>query len=128
MTATDEPTSPLLRACLILGGAIGAAGVMFLAMATHIDTTGLVETAAQMLLFHAPAVLALGAIAQVRYSPFSWIALLLIMAGLLLFCGDLISRAVADRRLFPMAAPTGGILVIVGWIAIVLAALRIRAR
>jgi len=123
-----EPTSPLLRACLILGGIAGAAGVMLLAMAAHADTTGLIETAAQMLLFHAPAILAIGAVGQTRRSPFLLLALILMTAGLALFCGDLASRAFAERRLFPMSAPTGGMLVIIGWAAVILAALRIRSR
>ena len=123
-----EPTSALLRTCLILGGIAGAAGVMLLAMAAHMDTTGLIETAAQMLLFHAPAILAIGALSQTRQSPFLLYALILMVAGLALFCGDLTSRAFADRRLFPMSAPTGGTMVIIGWAAVVLAALRIRPR
>lgn len=126
--APGEPTSALLRACLILGGIAGAAGVMLLAMSAHVDTSGLVETAAQMLLFHAPAILAIGAISQTRQSPFLGYALILMVAGLTLFCGDLVIRAFADRRLFPMSAPTGGMLVIIGWAAVILAALRIRSR
>lgn len=128
ITAPPEQTSRLLRACLILGGIIGATGVMLMAAAAHVDTTGLVQTAAQMLLFHAPVILLIGVLTQVRHSPFLWIALLLFAAGLLLFCGDLVSRAFANRRLFPMSAPTGGTLVIAGWVALIFTALRIRAR
>ena len=128
ITAPPDPTAPLLRTCLVLGGVTGAAGVMLLATAAHIDPAGLLRTAAEMLLFHAPVFLALGAIAQIRRSVFLPVALLLLFFGLALFCGDLLSRSFADRRLFPMSAPTGGMLIIVGWAAIALMALRIRAR
>lgn len=129
MPATmDDPTTPVLRLCLILGGLAGAAGVILMALAAHIDTTGLVRTAAEMLLFHAPVILALGGLAQVRRIPFLPVALLLLAAGLTLFCGDLLSRAFADRRLFPMSAPAGGTLIIAGWAAIALAAMRVRPR
>lgn len=128
ITAPPDPTASLLRICLVLGGVTGAAGVMLLATAAHIDTAGLVRSAAEMLLFHAPVFLAMGAIAQIRRSVFLPIALLLLFLGLALFCGDLLSRSFAGRRLFPMSAPTGGMLIIVGWAAIALMALRIRAR
>jgi uncharacterized membrane protein YgdD (TMEM256/DUF423 family) len=126
--APDEPTSRLLRLGLVLGGLSGALGVALMAMSAHMDTTGLMKTAAEMLLFHAPALVALGLIAQVRrvpLLPFAWGFLAL---GLTLFCGDLISRALTEHRLFPMAAPTGGMFLIGGWLTVFLAALRISAR
>jgi len=38
--------------------------------------------------------------------------------GTLLFSGDLTARAFAGGRLFPMAAPSGGSLMILSWIAL----------
>jgi uncharacterized membrane protein YgdD (TMEM256/DUF423 family) len=52
----------------------------------------------------------------------------LLFAGLTLFAGDLIARHFGMDRLFPLAAPTGGTMMIFGWIAIGLAALLPRAR
>ncbi len=121
-------TSPLLRAALVLSGAFGASGVVLLAWAAHGDTSGLATTAAQMMLFHAPVILALGAISQMRRSFLLTLALVLLTLGLVLFCGDLISRTFTGDRLFPMAAPTGGTLTIAGWVAMVLCAFRLQAR
>ena len=39
-----------------------------------------------------------------------------------LFAGDLALRAYAGHRLFPMAAPTGGIVMMAGWVLLALAA------
>jgi uncharacterized membrane protein YgdD (TMEM256/DUF423 family) len=44
--------------------------------------------------------------------------------GLLIFSGDLIMRDMAGHRLFPMAAPSGGMLMILGWLITAAAALR----
>jgi uncharacterized membrane protein YgdD (TMEM256/DUF423 family) len=41
-----------------------------------------------------------------------------------LFCGDLAARDFLGGTLFPMAAPTGGILLMAGWILTGAAALR----
>jgi uncharacterized membrane protein YgdD (TMEM256/DUF423 family) len=40
-----------------------------------------------------------------------------------LFAGDLALRAYAGHRLFPMAAPTGGMVMIGGWALLAVAAL-----
>lgn len=121
-------TVPLFRIGLVMGGISGALGVALSALAAHVDTTGLLATAADMLMFHAPAFLALAALAQVRRVPLLPLALALIGIGLMLFCGDLASRALRDARLFPMAAPTGGMLLIVGWAATALSAVLVRPR
>ena len=126
--APDEPTSRLLRLALVLGGLSGALGVALMAMSAHVDTTGLVKTAAEMLLFHAPALVVMGAVIQVRRAPLLPVALGFLTLGLTLFCGDLISRAFLEQRLFPMAAPSGGLFLIAGWVTVLLASLRIAAR
>ncbi|MGC5778192.1 DUF423 domain-containing protein [Methylobacterium sp. NFXW15] len=76
------------------------------------------KTAAQFLLFHAPAILALiglGAAGQLRVS-LSRGAAGLIAIGLCLFCGDLALRVLAGHPLFPMAAPSGGFALMGGWL------------
>lgn len=117
-----------LRVALVLGGLSGAAGVMLMALSAHADTTGLLKTAAEMLLFHAPVFLVLGALSQIRKILLHPAAMALLALGLFLFAGDLASRAFLDQRLFPMAAPSGGVLLILGWATIALGALRIGAR
>jgi uncharacterized membrane protein YgdD (TMEM256/DUF423 family) len=39
------------------------------------------------------------------------------------FCGDLVLRGLDQGKLFPMAAPAGGLAMIGGWAAFALAAL-----
>jgi uncharacterized membrane protein YgdD (TMEM256/DUF423 family) len=127
-TETNLPTSTLFRPAMVLGGLAGCLGVALAAVAAHADPSGLMRAASEMLLFHAPAILVLGVMAQVRRIPLLPVATALLVAGLVLFCGDLASRALQDARLFPMAAPTGGMLLIAGWAAIVLSAATVKAR
>ncbi|QDG77817.1 DUF423 domain-containing protein [Labrenzia sp. PHM005] len=122
------PTSKLLRISIILSGLIGAAGVTLLALSAHADSSGLLKTSAQMLLFHAPVLLGLGLLAQARRVPFLPVVFLLMVGGIFLFSGDLIARVFVGGRLFAMAAPTGGMLIILGWIALALSAIRVRPK
>jgi len=108
------------RVLLLLAGLAGAAGVGLSAMAAHASGGPNLATAANMLLFHAPALLGL-AVAPPRVS--LRLAGFVLAAGTALFCGDLLLRHFMDEALFPYAAPTGGILMIVGWIAVAIAAL-----
>ena len=108
----------LQRALVFAGGLAGAAGVALSAVAAHAGG-GNVATAASFLLAHAPALLAIGLLGRSRLlAAGGTIAL----AGLVLFCGDLLMRHYAGSRLFPMAAPAGGTAMIVGWLAVAAAA------
>jgi uncharacterized membrane protein YgdD (TMEM256/DUF423 family) len=46
-----------------------------------------------------------------------------LVVGLVLFCGDLSARAFWSTPLFPRAAPSGGIVLMIGWALVALAAL-----
>jgi uncharacterized membrane protein YgdD (TMEM256/DUF423 family) len=112
----------VLAAC---AGLLGAAGVAAAAAAAHIGGGRLLETAATFLMIHSAAVLGVVALAlraPLRGAVPFWIGALLLIAGMILFCGDFAMRALADHSLFPMAAPTGGLLLIAGWIAVAIAA------
>ncbi|MEE4012179.1 DUF423 domain-containing protein [Roseibium sp. FZY0029] len=128
MQPQATPTAPMLRVGLILSGIIGAGGVVSLALSAHANASNLIETAAQMLLFHAPVILGIGLLGQVRRVPLLPAVLVLLAAGLTLFCGDLLMRAFLERRLFPMSAPIGGMMVILGWLVLALCALRVRPK
>jgi uncharacterized membrane protein YgdD (TMEM256/DUF423 family) len=104
---------------VLLAGVAGAAGVALSAMAAH-QGGGNLATAAQFLLFHAPALLAIGLAARGRILIIAGFALAL---GLALFAGDLALRALAGQRLFAMAAPAGGSVMIIAWLAIAAGAL-----
>lgn len=112
------------RILVLAGGLSGAAGVALSAMAAHLGG-GNVGTAANILLLHAPALLCVGLIAASRVQR---IGAFVILAGLALFCGDLLLRHYMGARLFPMAAPTGGTLMIAGWLFIAASALTARVR
>ena len=109
---------------MVLAGLMGASGVVLAALAAHAQPGAGLDSAAQMLLFHALAVVGSSALAE---SGRLWRAAALVaMAGWLLggtlFSGDIAVRAFVGQRLFPMAAPTGGGLLIASWLVFALAA------
>ncbi len=112
------------RLLIVLAGLSGALGVALSAAAAHI-AGGNLATAAQFLLFHAPGLLALVALisAGAVHPSLAQIAGYVLVLGLILFCGDLSRRAFAGVALFPRAAPTGGILLMIGWALVAVSAL-----
>ena len=112
-----EPSASRLLA--LAGGLAGAAGVALSAAAAHLGGA-FIGTAASFLLMHAPVFLAIGLIGANR---FLRIASVILLAGLLLFAGDLLARDFLGSRLFPMSAPIGGTLLIAGWLGIAISAL-----
>jgi uncharacterized membrane protein YgdD (TMEM256/DUF423 family) len=44
-----------------------------------------------------------------------------LLVGVTLFSGDVAARTLGLGKLFPMAAPTGGMIMIVGWLMLALA-------
>lgn len=102
---------------VVVAGLFGAAGVGGAALAAHGGDTRLVAIAAAILLVHAPALLGIAAGCALRLR-FAGSAGVLMTLGVLLFSGDLGSRALSGGRLFIDAAPTGGILMIAGWLAL----------
>ena len=90
----------------------GALGVALSAAAAHAGG-GNIAVAASFLLMHAPALLVLSLRTESRVARAGALAL---VVGLVLFCGDLLSRQFLGGRLFPYAAPAGGLLLIGGWL------------
>jgi uncharacterized membrane protein YgdD (TMEM256/DUF423 family) len=112
------------RIHILLAALMGAAGVALWAMAAHRGGPN-AATAAQMLLFHACAVLGLTACRKqelIRDRVASLAASVLIL-GAVLFSGDIAARGFLGFGLFPMAAPSGGALLILGWLLAAAAAL-----
>jgi uncharacterized membrane protein YgdD (TMEM256/DUF423 family) len=102
------------RFFMAAGGLSGAAGVALSAAAAH-QGGGTIGTAAAMLLAHAPALLTIGLAGGSRLLR---IGAGVLLAGLVVFSLDLVSRQYLGHRLFPFAAPTGGTAMILGWLAI----------
>ncbi|MBP1848652.1 DUF423 domain-containing protein [Rhizobium halophytocola] len=110
MTAFDRFTLPVI----FVAGLVGAAGVALAAAGAHLGGA-LIGPASTMCLAHAPAMLALAALSSARLRTAIPSALLLGI-GTLLFSGDLTFKQFYGESLFPMAAPTGGMMVIIGWL------------
>ena len=112
-------------ALLILAGLMGAAGVVLAAASAHGTPGAGLDSAGYMLLFHAAAVL--GGSALLHQGSLGRTAGLIALAGFVLggalFAGDVAARAYIGHRLFPMAAPTGGLILIASWLVLAVAAL-----
>jgi uncharacterized membrane protein YgdD (TMEM256/DUF423 family) len=108
----------------MLAALMGAAGVALWASATHGGEANL-QIAAQMLLIHAAAVTGATACRKQRliHDRLASLGISALILGILLFAADLWTRARLGARLFPMAAPLGGSLAIIGWLTLAAAAL-----
>jgi uncharacterized membrane protein YgdD (TMEM256/DUF423 family) len=111
---------------LLLAGLMGAGGIMLAAVGAHAAAAAATSgSAGYMLLFHAAAVVGGAALLQhgVAWRPLLIAALAGWVLGASLFSGDLALRAFVGHRLFAMAAPTGGIILLAAWLALAAAAL-----
>jgi len=116
--------SRLFRILVILAGIMGADGVILAAASAHQPDASRLASASSMLLFHATAVLAVVALAErgVIDARIGIAAALGFVIATGLFAGDLTLRQYAGHGLFPMAAPTGGTLLIISWLALAVCA------
>ena len=113
-----------LRILIILAGVMGADGVILAAASAHQPDATRLAAASSMLLFHATAVLAIVALAErgLIHLRIGIAAAFGFVIAAALFAGDLTLRQYAGHSLFPMAAPTGGTLLIVSWLVLAVAA------
>lgn len=109
---------------LVVAGLMGAAGVVLAAASAHVAPAAGLGSAAQMLLVHALAVIGGTAVLEGGHlwRPLAGIARAGWIVGALLFAGDIALRAFTGHRLFPMAAPAGGMLLLAAWIAFAVSA------
>jgi uncharacterized membrane protein YgdD (TMEM256/DUF423 family) len=114
----------LFRILIILAGVMGADGVILAALSAHQGDAARLGAASSMLLFHATAVLATAALAERRvvHLQLGLTAAFGFVVAAALFALDLTLRQFAGHSLFPMAAPSGGTLLIVSWIVLAAAA------
>jgi uncharacterized membrane protein YgdD (TMEM256/DUF423 family) len=119
MNIGERTSSGSARILVAAGGLCGALGVALSAMAAH-RGGAFTGTAASFLLMHAPVFLAIGLMGGNRILRAGGLVLLV---GLVVFSGDLLARDLLGSRLFPLAAPVGGTLLMVGWLAIAASAL-----
>ena len=110
---------------IALAGLMGAAGVVLTAAGAHGKPGTGLDSAGYLLLIHAVAVVA-GAVAVrqgIVLRPLGTIVLCGFVLGAALFAADVAARAYLGHRLFPFAAPAGGLILIAGWLLLVAAAL-----
>ena len=108
-----------------LGAVAGVSAVAMAAVAAHgleAPAVGMVQQAVQMQGWHALALLFCGVWAG-RGGVFAHLAGAAFVVGLVLFCGAVYALALAGTRL-PMVAPTGGTVLMLGWVLLGLSALR----
>jgi len=114
----------MVRALIVIGALSGLIGVIAAAAGRHSNGANL-TIAADFLLFHAPALLAIAALLALGAlnGSLATASGLILALGLVLFCGDLAARDIRHSPLFPGAAPTGGIALMIGWALVPVAAL-----
>jgi uncharacterized membrane protein YgdD (TMEM256/DUF423 family) len=105
---------------LIAGaGLAGAAGVALAAIAAHKAESAGLTTAALLLVLHAAAVVALVALSQTGLFGRGLLAAAwVLLFGALLFSASVAKLTLAGTPLFPMSAPAGGTLMILGWVTV----------
>jgi uncharacterized membrane protein YgdD (TMEM256/DUF423 family) len=110
---------------IALAGLMGASGIVLAAAGAHGKPGAGLDSAGYLLLIHAVAVIA--GTAAMRFGiilrPLGIIVLWGFVAGAPLFAADVAARAYFGGRLFPYAAPTGGVILIISWLALTAAAL-----
>jgi uncharacterized membrane protein YgdD (TMEM256/DUF423 family) len=114
----------MLQLLIGIAALFGAAGVVLTAAGAHAKPGTGLDSAGYMLLLHAPAAIAAcaGIAAGLIGRTMGLVAVAVLLIGVALFAGDLALRAYAGHRLFPMAAPTGGMVMIGGWVLLAVAA------
>jgi uncharacterized membrane protein YgdD (TMEM256/DUF423 family) len=117
--------TPAFRLLIGLAGLMGAAGVALAAASAHGADASRLASASAMLLFHATAILAGVALLArgLLHGGIGLVAAFGFVIGAALFAGDLTLRQYAGHALFPYAAPTGGTVMILSWLAVTLAAI-----
>ena len=112
------------RILIVLAAVMGADGIILAAASAHGADASRLAAASSMLLFHATAVLAAVAVVErgIIHAGIGMVAAFGFVISASLFAGDLTLRQYAGHGLFPMAAPTGGTLLIVSWLALAVAA------
>ena len=124
ITNFGKSGTSLSRILIALAAILGADGVILAAVSTHQAGAERLEQASSMLLFHATAVLAVVALAErgLVHIRIGLSAASGFVAAAALFAGDLTLRHYAGHGLFPLAAPTGGTLLIASWLVLAAAA------
>ena len=112
------------RALIVIASLTGAAGIVLAALGAHGGDLPRLVTASSMLLFHSLAVLGTVPLAErgVIHAQIGIVAAWGFVIAAALFATDLTLRQYGAQNLFAFAAPAGGTLLILSWLALALAA------
>lgn len=118
-------TAAIDRGLVVAGAVAGVLGVALSAAAAHVTGGGPLDISARFLMFHAPALMALAALAGSGpvHAATARLAGAALCVGLALFSGDLAHRAFTGAALFAPAAPIGGIVLMAGWALVAVSAM-----
>ncbi len=116
LTRKSRHRERLRALILLIGGLLGAAGVMLAAAATHTGETYMLGNASAMALAHAPVLVALHIGAHRIRTAIP--AGLILGLGTAIFVADLLTRHFTGHSLFPYAAPAGGLGMMTGWLVL----------
>lgn len=113
------------RILFCVGGLYGALGVAASAMAAHIVASDMLVTASHFLLFHAVALVAVGAASAAVDGgrPALLTGASALALGTFLFTGDLALRVLSEGEYHWGTAPYGGSVLIVGWLFVAIGGL-----
>lgn len=105
---------------LMLAGLLGAGGVADAALATHVTGGGPLASAAEIMMIHAAAIVGLVALRRGDVTAPGAVGKIALAMGLgaAIFGIDITLLSFAGVHLFPMAAPIGGTVLIVSWLAL----------
>ena len=135
--AVDPRAARASRAILVIGALVMALATICGALGAHALPGRLApaqlqiyDTAVRFQFFQALGLLVLGAVARGGYSDGLHAAALLLIAGIVTFCGSLYLIAfqitLGMRLVVGLATPLGGILLISGWLMFAIASWRAR--
>lgn len=102
---------------MALGVVLGALSAHASKGAAHAEAARLMQTAVQYQLVHGLGLLVIGTLARNAASMWLVAAGVLLLLGVLFFCGSLWYLAMTNRSLGPVA-PAGGLCFIAGWLAL----------
>jgi uncharacterized membrane protein YgdD (TMEM256/DUF423 family) len=106
----------------LLAVALGAFGAHALKTRLPADLTAVYQTAVQYQMYHALALLAVGLLASRTSAPaLNWAGAGFAF-GVLLFSGSLYALALSGVRGLGAVTPLGGLLLLLGWVALLVAA------
>ena len=106
----------------VLLGAFGAHGLSSRGIGP--DQLSSWQTAVHYLLIHAVALLAIGFGMRVTASPWLEWSAIAWMAGIILFSGSIFMLVLGGPRWLGPVTPAGGLVLIVGWVMMIVGALR----